>query len=255
MRVARIGFTALKGGRHLTHESTLLTRRGPVGDRMFCLVDPTRGRCLRTVEEPTLLRTSVTWDGTVLTAELPGATVSAVPVPTGEVRDVDYWGRTVALEVVDGPWAAAYSTHLGREVVLARAAPGEVVYGAMVTLVTRASLARLAAEVGAPVDGARFRSTFELDGDDLAPLVEEDWVGRRVRVGDAEVRVRGMVPRCAVVDLDPTSGVRDLPLLRALASSGRPGGGVAFGVDAEVVVPGRVATGDRVEVSEDRRRS
>ena len=107
--------------------------------------------------------------------------------------------------------------HLGREVVLARAAPGEVVYGAVVTLVTRSSLARLAEEVGARVDGARFRSTFELDGDDLAPMVERDWVGRRLRIGDAEVRVRGMVPRCAVIDLDPATGVRDLPLVKALA--------------------------------------
>ncbi|KRF34178.1 MOSC domain-containing protein [Nocardioides sp. Soil805] len=250
MHVARIGFTPLKGGRHRAHEAVRLTRRGPVGDRMFCLVDPDRDRCLRTVESPTLLQTSVAWDGTVLTAELPAVTVSAAPVPTPEVREVDYWGRTAALRVMDGPWAAAYSTHLGREVVLARAAPGEVVYGAVVTLVTRSSLARLAEEVGARVDGARFRSTFELDGDDLAPMVERDWVGRRLRIGDAELRIRGIVPRCAVVDLDPATGVRDLPLVKALASLRQPGGGVVFGVDADVVVPGQVTTGDPAELSD-----
>ena len=63
MRVSRIGFTPLKGGRHRTHGSVVLAEDGPVGDRVFCLVDPVADRCLRTVENPTLIRTSVTWDG------------------------------------------------------------------------------------------------------------------------------------------------------------------------------------------------
>lgn len=244
MLVARIGFTPLKGGRHRTHGSVVLGRTGPVGDRVFCLVDVAAGRCLRTVENPSLLRTSVSWDGAVLSAELPAGTDTGQPAPTGEVREVDYWGRTVALQVVDGPWSAAYSDHLGREVVLARSAPGDIVYGASVTVVTRASLAGLAQEVGAPVDGARFRATFELEGDDLGPREEDDWVGRRLRIGDAEVRVSGLVPRCTVIDLDPATGVRDRRLLEALARGRRRDGLVTFGVEAEVTRPGRVSTGD-----------
>jgi uncharacterized protein len=244
MHVARIGFTPLKGGRHRTHASALLDAGGPAGDRVFCLVDPATDRCLRTVENPTLLRTSVSWDGTMLSAELPSGTVTGEPVPTGRIHRVDYWERTAAVEVVDGPWAAAYSGHLGRDVVLARSAPGDVVYGGPVTLVTSTSLARLAGELGVPVDAARFRATFELDVGDLAPHTEDDWVGRRVRLGDAEVRVRGLVPRCAVVDLDPATGVRDLALLKALAGYRRTEGAVTFGVDADVTVPGRVRTGD-----------
>lgn len=248
MHVARIGFTPLKGGRHRTHDSVVLSADGPVGDRAFCLVDPVAGRCLRTVENPTLLRTSVCWDGTVLSAQLPSGTVAGEPVPTGEVREVDYWGRTAALQVVDGPWAAAYSAHLDREVALARAAPGDVVYGASVTLVTSSSLARLSDEVGAPVDAARFRATFELDTGDLPAHVEDEWVGRRLTIGTAEVRVRGLVPRCAVIDLDPATGVRDLRVLELLGRHRRGDGELAFGVDAEVTRPGRVATGDPIEV-------
>lgn len=244
MLVARIGFTPLKGGRHRTHGSVVLSGSGPVGDRVFCLVDVAAGRCLRTVENPGLLRTSVSWDGAVLSAELPSGTVSGAPAPTGEVREVDYWGRTVALEVVDGPWAAAYSDHLGTEVVLARSAPGDIVYGASVTLVTRTSLAGLAREVGASVDGARFRATFELEGEHLCPREEDDWIGRRLRIGDAEVRVRGLVPRCRVIDLDPATGVHDRRLLEALARGHRRDGLVTFGVEAEVTRPGRVTTGD-----------
>lgn len=246
MRVARIGFTPLKGGRHRAHGSVVLTATGPLGDRAFCLVDPALDRCLRTVENPTLLQTSASWDGVVLSARLPSGTVAGEPVRTGEVRRVDYWGRTAVLEVVEGPWAAAYSAHLGREVVLAATAPGEVVYGGSVSLVTTGSLARLADEVGASVDGARFRATFEVDTGGLESHVEDGWVGRHVRLGAAEVRVRGLVPRCAVIDHDPASGIRDLDLLKALAGRRRGEEGVVFGVDAEVTVPGRVTTGDSV---------
>ena len=244
MRVARIGFTPVKGGRHRTHASVWLTPAGPRGDRRFCLIDPAAARCLRTVDSPALLQTGASWDGVVLSVELPSGTVSGEPVPTGEVRPVDYWGRTPALEVVEGPWAAAYSAHLGHEVVMASAAAGEVVYGGPVTLVTSASLAWLSDEVGTAVDGARFRSTFQLEGRDLRPHEEEGWVGRRLRIGTAEVRVLRAVARCAVIDLHPASGRRDLALMKALAGLRPAPGGVTFGVEAEVTVPGQIGTGD-----------
>lgn len=244
MHVARVGFTPLKGGRHQTHESVMLTEAGPLGDRAYCLVDPAVDRCLRTVENPTMLQTCASWDGVSLSVEMPSGTVVGEPVSTGEMHEIDYWGRTAVVELVEGPWAAAYSAHLGREVVLASSAPGEVVYGGSVTLVTNGSLARLAERVAAPVDGARFRATFQLDSSDAHPHVEDGWIGRRLRLGTAEVRVRGVVPRCAVIDLEPGSGVRDLGVMKALAGYRRGYGEVAFGVNAEVTVPGRVRTGD-----------
>lgn len=244
MQVSRIGLTPVKGGRHRTLGSVELAAAGPVGDRVFALVDPATGRCLRTVQNLSLLRARATWDGQVLSVELPGGTLEGEPTATGEVLHVDYWGRTAAVEVVAGPWAAGYSSLLGREVVLARCAPGDVVYGGAVTLVTSASLARLSGEVGAPVDAARFRATVQLDGV-LPAHAEDEWVGRRLRLGSAEVRVRGVVPRCAVIDLDPDSGERDLALMKALAAYRLAAGEVCFGVDAEVTVPGTVRTGDR----------
>ena len=42
MRVERIGFTPLKGARHLAHDSVELSATGPTGDRVFCLVDHAR---------------------------------------------------------------------------------------------------------------------------------------------------------------------------------------------------------------------
>ena len=245
MRITRTGLTALKGGRHLGLPAVELTLAGPVGDRAFCLVDRDRRRVLRTVENPALVRTVAHWARGVLTVEVAGTTYEGVPQPTGEELKADYWGRTAALEVLDGPWGAAYTGLLGRRVVLARpVTPGEVVYGASVTLVTTGSLDLLAERLGEPVDGRRFRSTFVVSHD--RPHVEDDWVGSLLRVGEAVVEVRGAVPRCAVVDLDPETGAREVRVLDALAGYRLDRGEIGFGVDAVVTAPGRVRTGDPV---------
>jgi uncharacterized protein len=249
MHVSRIGLTPLKGARHRGLPAVELAPDGPVGDRVFCLVDRVRGRVLRTVENPASVQSVADWRDGVLSVALPTGAVEGRPVPTGETLKVDYWGRVAGLDVVDGPWAAAYSEQLGYDVELARAAgPGEVVYGASVSLVTSSSLGRLRDRVGEPLHSARFRATFTIDTDDAAPHVEDSWLGRSVTIGGAELTVRGLVPRCTVVDLDPVTGQRTTPVLRTLAGYRRLPGEVVFGVDAVVTRPGRVEAGDEVRV-------
>ncbi|MGZ4438467.1 MAG: MOSC domain-containing protein [Nocardioidaceae bacterium] len=251
MHVARIGFTPLKGGRHREHPSVDLAATGPVGDRGLCLVDPVAARCLRTVENPALVRLVARRDGERLTLDLPGRRVEGDLHAAGETLTVDYWGRDATVEILDGPFGDACSEHLGRHVVLARARPGDVVYGGSVTLVTTGSLALLSERVGAPVAGERFRATLHVDTGDLPAHVEDGWVGRELTLGTARLRVRGIVPRCAVVDLDPETGERDRDVMKALAGYRRGQGEVFFGVDAEVTEPGRVLTGDEIELGRD----
>lgn len=247
MLIERIGFTVVKGGRHVTRTSVDLTTDGPVGDRAFCLVDRARRRVLRTVDHPSLMRASVTWSAGVLAVHLPGVAVEGVPVPAGEELKVDYWGRVARLEVVDGPWAAAYSDLLGVEVLLARVVhPGEVVYGAPVSLVTTSSLRLLAERLGADVAGERFRATFLLDTGSAEPHVEDAWIGRQLTIGEARVEVRSVIPRCAVVDRNPSTGQRDAHVLDTLGGYRLEQGSIGFGVDAVVTTAGRVRTGDPV---------
>ncbi len=247
MHVSRLGLTPLKGTRHTDLEHVDLTLDGPVGDRVFCLVDPAGGRVLRTVENPSLMRTTARWHAGVLSTELPAGTVADVPVETGETLKVDYWGRVAALEVLEGPWAAAYSDFLGYDVRLARSSrPGEIVYGGSVSLVTSSSLDRVARDVG-PVDSAQLRATFTVDTTGEEPFVEDGWVGGSLRVGEATLEVRSVLPRCAVVDLDPATGERRSGVLASLAGYRRDRGEIVFGVDAVVTQPGRVTAGARVE--------
>jgi len=251
VHVTRLGLTPLKGARHTERPSVELTAEGPDGDRVFCLVDPSRGRVVRTVEAPALMTTAVHWDGTTLTARLPGAQSSGVPRPSGQRLRVDYWGRQADLEVVEGPWADAFSRLLDREVVLARTCrAGEVVYAGPVSLVTSSSIRRLAEASGHRVDPAAFRATVAVDTGPAAPHVEDGWTGRRLRLGEAEVEVRGPLPRCAVVDRDPVSGERAAGLLACLGGYRRVAGEILFGVHAVVTRPGRVVAGDPVAVRE-----
>ena len=248
MHVSRIGLASVKGTRHRDLASVDLTLDGPVGDRVFCLVDVARGRVLRSVENPSLFRTTATWQAGILATTLPDQPdVVDVPLETGETVKVDYWGRVAALDVVAGPWAAAYSRYLGRDVVLARCtSPGEVVYGASVSVVTTSSLGRLSQDLG-PVADAQFRATLTVDTEGEPPFVEDSWPAGRLRVGEAEIEVRGAIPRCAVIDRDPVSGERRAEVLRSLAGYRRALGEVVFGVDAVVTRPGRVDVGAAVE--------
>lgn len=247
--IDRIGFTPVKGGRHLTHDVVDLAPDGPVGDRVFCLVDRSRGRVLRTVENPSLLQACARWNAGMLSVELNGRIIEGTPTPSGETFTFDYWGRDARLEGCAGPWAQAYSEHLGREVVLCRCvSAGEVVYGASVTIVTTASMSRLSERLGDRVASERFRSTFLVDAGSSASHVEDSWVGRELQLGEATVRVRGMVPRCAVIDFDPATGDGDVRVLRELAAYRLSQGEINFGVDAVVTAAGRVRTGDTVEL-------
>ena len=166
-----------------------------------------------------------------------------MPTPSGERVRGEYWGREVDLALTDGPHSPLLSSHLGRDVRLAAAPRGGVVYGAPVSILSTASLRDVAERAGRDdlLDTcARFRMTLVVEAGD-EPYLEDGWIGRDVEVGDAVVRVTAAVARCAVIDLDPSTGEKDGSLLRALAAY-RPttGGEPWLGVQGHVVSPGVV---------------
>ncbi|MEU6134322.1 MOSC domain-containing protein [Nocardioides sp. NPDC047086] len=247
LKVVRAGFAPIKGTRHLPQDRVVLDGQGVVGDRGFALVsveetDPARGRVLRTVQHPSLVAVRAEVAGDRLEVDLPeGEAVSAEPVATGERLTCDYWGRDVELELLDGPHAALFSRWLDRPVRLARARRGDVVFAGAVSMVTTASLRDLARQVGQDaLDAARFRPSLVVETDE--PYAEDSWLGREIRVGGATLRIGVPIPRCAVIDIRPETGERDVRLLKTLAAH-RPlnrAGEPAFGVFAEVVTPGAV---------------
>lgn len=239
MHVTRIGLAPVKGTRHAELSSLRLEETGPVGDRVFCLVDVDRARVLRTIDAPEMVLVDAAWDGRVLTLRTPeGREVAAPPRPTGQRMPLDYWGREAQLELLESPHAQMLGEYVGRELRLARVShPGEVVYGAPVSIVSTGELADLGEG-----EGARFRATFTIDAARVPAA------GTRVAVGEAVVRIRSQIPRCRVIDIDPSTGTQNTQHMTTLATWPRRTGEVWFGVGADVLVPGTVRTGDEVKV-------
>lgn len=238
--VRRAGLSPVKGMRHLALDDVDLDERGPVGDRAFCLVDPAKRRVLRTVQHPSLIAVVARSFDDALALTLPsGEHADGPAVPSGETITCDYWGRQVDLALTDGPHAELMSTWLGTDVRLAQAPRGAVVFADPITVVTTASLQALGEQF---VDeSARFRATMVVETD--GPWAEDTWLGRELVVGDARVRIGGPIPRCAVIDHHPETGIKDRRLLKALVQQ-RPVNGAGepmFGVYAEVVRAGVVA--------------
>src|SRR5689334_17441444 len=134
-----------------------------------------------------------------------GDVVSGKPAAEGDGLVLTLGGREQRARLVPGPWDDRLSALAEREVRLARAERDGAAMVAPVTLVSSASVARLAREAGVEhVDARRFRPLFELVGCDEH---EEDlWAGRRLTVGEAVVEVGGPVERCAVTTRDPDTG-------------------------------------------------
>ncbi|KZE21497.1 MOSC domain-containing protein [Brevibacterium sp. LS14] len=240
--VRAVGFSPIKGTRHLVQPQARFDAAGPLGDRRFCLVDMRTRRVLRTVQNPSLLAVVARMQGEALETVLPdGTAVTAVPEPTGETLTCDYWGRAVDLTFTDGDHDELFSTHLGRPVRLAEAPRGGVVFGQPLTIVATASLAEVAGGAAVTDLFHRFRATLLVDTNE--PFAEETWLGRVMTVrgtgavGGLRVRIGGPVPRCAVIDLDPTTGERTGSLLTTLAATRATNraGEPFFGVYAEVV--------------------
>ena len=227
---------------------------GVRGDRRFYLVDEA-GELTTAKRAPRLLTVRPQVEDEHLRMLFPDGTVVEEEIELGEtVETTFYGGRTVTGRVVRGPWAAALSELVGKPLRLVRTeneGDGQDRGGkAGATLVSTASLDALADAAGRVrrVDGRRFRMTIGIDG--VAAHAEDEWLGRRVRVGEAALTVRGNAGRCVVTTLDPDGGVRDFDTLGTIAEyrgdvpTTEP---LPFGVWCEVVEPGAVAVGDPVE--------
>lgn len=254
-RVARLSTTPVKGLALHHPDAIMLLRTGAAGDREFFVIDG-RDRLISLWKTGWLARFRAGYDrrsGRMTLTSAEGA-VCAGPVRLeAPVIARSYGGRKVAGRVVAGPWNAVLSDAADQPVRLVRAGgPGAAHDEYPVTLLGEESVAELARRCGAgPVDARRFRMLIGFSG--LAAHVEDGWRGQLAGIGQALVRVRGPVPRCAATTRDPGSGARNLPTVRMIKSyrgvqvteSGR---GVHFGVYAEVIREGIVRVGDALTV-------
>jgi uncharacterized protein YcbX len=253
--VSRINVAPVKALGLVHPDEVLLERTGVAENRRFHLVDE-GGRRYNQLRNGRLVQVRPAYDAGAerLTLSFPDGTVADGVVALGEEITVDFYGRPVTGRLVEGPWPEALSRWVGRPLRLVRSEPGEAVDRGrgQVSLVSEGSLAELARHGGREhVDGRRFRMLFEIEGCDAH--AEDGWVKRRIRIGDAVVRVLNDVGRCAITTQNPETGVPDFDTLRTIYGyRGRTTNlageqHVPFGVYGEVVRVGAVRVGDPVD--------
>ncbi|UZK66965.1 MOSC domain-containing protein [Sphingomonas sp. M1-B02] len=154
-----------------------------------------------------------------------------------EVAAPDGWRGTVT----DAALLERLSAAVGRPIGLIQLATGT--YDAMpLSVVTTAGHKLVEAAHGSALDLRRFRMNVVIESD----VPEIEFAGKRLAFGEDGplLGVTAAIPRCAMVTIDPDSGVRYAEVLRTVAQ--RFGNG--YGVYATALRKGLVRIGDAVRV-------
>ena len=225
--VAWISVSPVKGLALRQLDECELTEDGVAGDRAFFLVDDD-GRLVNSKGLGALQQIVPRFDDEAGTLELrfpDGTTVSEQVAVDGSL-DAQFWGVAVPVRTVVGGRGARRSP-ISRDGACGSSGrqgrrPTGLRSGAA-TLLGTASLRAIARVTSVDeVDGRRFRMNFGIDG--LREHEEDEWLGRRVRLGEAIVVPQGNVGRCAVTTQNPDTGKPDLDTLKALAAYRREPG-------------------------------
>jgi uncharacterized protein YcbX len=112
----------------------------------------------------------------------------------------------------------------------------------VVSIINLASVAEVESAAGAPVNPLRFRGNLYVAG--WPAWHEFNLLGRLLTIGEtARLRVVKRIQRCAATEVDPDTGIRDLPVPRTLIENFDH---ADCGVYAEVVTAGEIAIGDGI---------
>ena len=201
-------------------DSCSIALTGLEADRRWALVDGTANRAgkLFTGTEDKQLMT--------YHARLRGDGVEVV-TPEGDTRHLD------------DAFVAAIAQTSGRPLTL-RDQTGANFDDSPVLMVNLSTVAAFGVSAGTAVDHRRFRANLYIEG--FEPEEEVRWIGRRLRVGAAELEVVKRCERCVVITHDPDTTVTSPALLRVLTQTSDAN----MGMYCRVVRPGVVAVGDLI---------
>ena len=249
--VARLLVAPVKGLAQHHPDEIVVERTGVPGNRQFLLLDE-RNRLFSGIRHGRLVTVVAEYsrDPDRLSLRFPDGTVVEDEVRLGAAEVVGLWDTRRPSHAVEGPFSAALSEFVGKPLLLFRVdEEGGAWDEHVVSMLSEASLEELGRQSGheGPVDGRRFRMLVTVAG--VRPHEEDEWIGRRVRLGEAVVTVVETCVRCATTTQNPENGARDLDTLRLIpAYRGFADRKHAeFGVYADVEEPGRVRVDDPVE--------
>jgi uncharacterized protein YcbX len=115
----------------------------------------------------------------------------------------------------------------------------------VVSIINLGSLTAIENMLGLPVHPLRFRANLYVSG--WPAWREFELLGQTLAIGDARLRIVKRIVRCAAINVDPESAVRDLDLPPTLQR--RLGHGDC-GVYAEVIAGGSIGVGDAIAIEQ-----
>ena len=248
--VEGFNLTPVKSTALLQPDAIDLRPEGAVGDRRFLFVRAKGERLSGETKAPLMnIRSTYDVNEEHLTLRFPdGTTASGGSASFGDPSTVKLYDREVPARRVDPVFTEAVRTVTGDDTLeLLRVDEPEYAGGIdRVSIVSRASVDDLGSRGGVDgLDSRRFRMLIEIT--DAEPFEEDTWAGRRIRLGDAVVKVGDPMPRCVVTTLNPDTAKKDFPTLDILAGYRKRGTELLFGMYGDVEVAGDVRVGDAVE--------
>ncbi|CAM3829868.1 MOSC domain-containing protein [Mesobacillus thioparans] len=205
-------------------EKTRVMEYGLYGDRSHAIQDQTRpGKYLTITQFQEMVRYKARFIGHEGMDEYPKV---EIVTPEGKVLE---WSKKEFKKEIE--------ERSQRETELVSYLPSNVPLGAIeeehIQLVTDASLKGLEQIWGKAVDHRRFRANLFILLINQTPFVEEQWFGRRIKIGSEVVlEVKRHCERCMIITVDPDSAERDSSLLKTVANERNN----HFGVYASVIL-------------------
>ncbi len=177
--------------------------------------------------------------GKRLTArEVPGLLGFSAAMEDGAVAVMAPDGRRVRSDASD--FEARLREFVGRPMSLHEDLSGANHDDSDVLVITLASARALVEEYGTPRSYLRFRPNIVLDGSDLAPYAELEWIGKRFSAGGVTLEAAAPNLRCSIPTVDPDTLEIDPAFLRFIVEQHE---GI-FGVYCKVLQAGTVREGD-----------
>jgi uncharacterized protein YcbX len=114
-----------------------------------------------------------------------------------------------------------------------------------ISLFSLQTLRQLCEEVGVDLDKRRFRENIYIDLASAGAFAEDEWVGRKLRIGEhVVIEILKRNKRCKLITLDPDSAEANPLVMKLLARDHAS----LTGIYATALVEGMVAAGDEIRL-------
>ncbi|MGI5245204.1 MOSC domain-containing protein [Dactylosporangium sp. CA-139066] len=238
---------------------------GLAGDRRWIVVDE-QSKLITQRDCPPMGRIRPRYTESGLVLEAAGMNPLDVPFPTGGLADIRHFHRWIAAtfagdvvaqwisRVIERPARLFYLDDPTRRPVEPDfAKPDDRVSfadGFPLLLTNEGSLRAvndwLVEDGDEPIAMTRFRPNVVVAG---APAwAEDDWIGRRIAIGDVTFRAPKPCDRCVLTTIDPETGEKGRQPLRVLGKHRRFPEGLLFGINLIPDVRGEIAIGDEITI-------